>query len=260
MVHVLVYQLHLWVLGYADAPPLEGTIALALAATAVIGLARASRHRWAYALTAASMAVGVVTAWPYASNHAYMQLLVAIVLVALPRPDEPVETLRWVAALILIQGGVQKVLHGTWFRGQMLASYPADNHEFADVVRWFGNHADRAHLARLQGETGYAVGPYRLRGPVLLALSNAVWIGEIAAGVALAALRKHRDLAVGVALAVIVGLEIVARELMFGFFLANLVLLWTDRDWNRRAALPMALLYAVFVLSGVGILPDWGFN
>jgi hypothetical protein len=257
-------------------------IALAGSAVVAFGLGSFPRTRGLAApLAFATLLFAAVRFFPNVANHSFL-LLVALGVLTLFDPHRPREgklalgTLRWIGALVLFATGVQKVLHGTYFHGEFLAFQVAHGDRFAAV---FSPLLPAGEVARLReiGAAGAALpgsdvfrayetappapgaGPYRLESPVGLALSNAVWIFEL---VAPAFLLWWRTRAVAVAAVVVflLGIELGAREVMFGALFTATILMFVRSDLLVRLLPTWVLLYAALILSRVGVLPAWRFN
>jgi hypothetical protein len=111
-------------------------------------------------------------------------------------------------------------------------------------------------MERLLGYRDTVVpGPFRLDSPWIVVLSNLGWITEIAvAGLLL--VPRTRGLAVPVGIGLMIGIEIVAREVVFGLLAVWLLCLFARRDWNRRLLPVYLALMAVLWGSRIGWLPE----
>jgi hypothetical protein len=105
----------------------------------------------------------------------------------------------------------------------------------------------------LRGEIGD--GPYRVESAALLLVSNAVYLTEIALA-ALLFVRRTRWVAVLVVLALLVAIEIGAREVFFGLVFASALLTFPRADVNRRLLPVVAALLTALLLSRAGVLPE----
>jgi hypothetical protein len=102
-------------------------------------------------------------------------------------------------------------------------------------------------------------GPFLAASPSLALLSNAIWILELALAVLLIP-RATRAFACVLTCAMILAVELVARELMFGVEFSAATLLFARGNVLRRTVLPFALLLCAAVLVRVGLLPDVVFH
>jgi hypothetical protein len=105
-------------------------------------------------------------------------------------------------------------------------------------------------------------GPYRTDSWLFIALSNAVYLFEMGAGLALL-VSRIRPLVVAAAIGFVIAIEAGARELTFGALMINLLLLFLDGPWVRRLFPLFVALYAYLVLAeqgGLGLLPMFPYS
>lgn len=189
---------------------------------------------------------------PVWSNHLAIEMVVSGFLLLGARSREGwaelCQALKWLVFISFFWAGLQKLLHGTYFDGTYLAFAAANHERFATFYAWILPAEEMQAIASLRYP-----GPYRFHSGLGLAVSNAVWIGEM--GSALLLLSK-RSRAFGIAgtLALVVAIELAARELMFGFLFLNLLLLYPARDWNRRVAPLFYVGYALVVANKWGVI------
>jgi hypothetical protein len=196
---------------------------------------------------------------PSTDNHFFLELYaVGLLCLAGERDDDAwlLGSLRWLAAIVLFQTGLQKVLYGQYFSGQLLAFLIGQGDRFALPFEWL---VSAQEVARLQGydplRTG--AGPYRVDSLLFVALSNGVWIAELALA-PLLLLARTRLAATGAAIALVAAIQLGARELGFAFLFTSLLLLFT-RQGNARALPWLGVLY-LYALAAVWLgLPggDW---
>ena len=213
-------------------------------------------RRAAFALLAAVQAVVIWAEFPSAGNHAYLELLLCLLVAGLraDRADEQVlflRAVRWIVCLVFFYGGLQKLVHGYWAQGMYLA-FSLSFESFRDVLRVLLPADELARLAALRGEIGD--GPYHVASLPFVALSHATYLAEIALAPALA-WRRTRALAIGAALAFLAAIELGAREVFFGLVFANAILLFLRGDLHRRLIPVFAAVLALLLLSRVGVLP-----
>lgn len=194
--------------------------------------------------------------FPWAGNHRYLQLML-LALFALLDPDDEEEqalllrAVRWLVILVFFYSGVQKLVHGYYFQGQFLA-YSTWREHFRLAFQLVLPADELARLASYQRVIG--PGPYLVSSPLFLVVSNTVWIAEIALGVGLF-LRRTRQVAMVATIAFIVVTEVVAREVSFGCMYVSSLLLFSNRELNRPWLRICAVLLALMMLVGLGILP-----
>jgi hypothetical protein len=199
--------------------------------------------------------------FPHTGNHRYLELVFAALLAFLRDDDDDevrltLRSLRWMVVVVLFFSGVQKLVHGYYFRGQFLA-----HSMWRDWFRTaLGPLLPAEELERL---TSYVVavgdGPYLVSSPGFVAISNAVWILEIALAVLLIP-RVTRGVAWIAVCLFVVATEAVAREFMFGVEFVAAITLFARGDATRRLVVPAAVVLGVFVLMRLGVLPEVLFN
>ena len=233
-----------------------GVTTCACAATRLPPLARS-----AFATLAATQLAVIVAEFPATGNHAYLELYVLLLLGWL-RPADPAErrllmrALRWLVCLVLFTSGFQKLVHGYYFRGQYLA-YSLWIETFRPVLGLLLRPDEYARLTALPGEIG--TGPYLVSSPLLLIVSNGVWLSELTLPLLLLWTRS-RPYAIGVTLALLAGIELAAREAFFGLVFANALLLVLPRPLGRWYVPLVATVLGWLLLSALGVAPSLVFH
>jgi len=197
--------------------------------------------------------------FPDAYNHLVMEaLLTGAAALTQPRDrGEQVlmlQSARWLIVIVLFWSGMQKVLHGCYFRGEFLALAMTANPHFGGVLsQWFAADLDRL---RALGPLAIGAGPYRIDSVAFVALSNLVWMSELllAASLLLAPFRFAAAIA-GIIL--VVAIELVARELVFGLLFINGLLLFTPGDLYRRAVPWLSILLAGIAAAEIAFPTLW---
>jgi len=255
-------------------------ISLAAVAGLALGLAFFPRvRRFATPLATALLLFAVLRFFPNIANHT---MLLLIGLAALSWFDGSTRaerglamgTLRWAGALVFFATGVQKVLHATYFRGEFLAFQVAHGERFAAFFRQLLPGTEISRLDALGLAAGPAAGPtdvfrayvtaapvigagpYRLDSAIGLTLSNSVWAFELVAP-ALLLWRRTRGPTVVAIVLFLVGLELGAREVMFGALFTATILLWARRDILPRLLPVWIALYVWLLGVHLGVLPRW---
>jgi len=236
---------------------------VALVAVSLLGVA-VVHGRWrrtAFAGLAFVQAWYVWSLFPMAGNHRYLEVVFATAFAVLDDEDGPeqvllLRSLRWVVIVVLFYSGVQKLVHGYWLQGQFLA-WSLWRESFATALEPLLPRDELLRLTSYDGSVGS--GPYLVSSLPFLALSNAVWIAEIALAILLIP-RATRALACVATCALIVATELVARELMFGVEFVAAVLLFLRGDALRRFIVPAAVLLGLLVLVRLGVFPEVGFH
>jgi len=241
--------------GTADAVALVAASGLTVAVLAV------RRRRATFAGFALLQAWYAWSNFPHTGNHRYLEL-VLVLLFALH--DEECEderravlcAIRWMVVLILFWAGVHKLVHGYWFRGQFLA-FSLWRDGFGAALGPFFSTEELARLSTYGIREGD--GPYLVTNPLLLVVSNAVWLGELLLA-GLLVPRLTRTVAWIATCAALVATEFVARELMFGIEFLGAVLLFARRDLVRPALIPAVLLLAGSLLVRLGLVGEVTFH
>jgi hypothetical protein len=207
--------------------------------------------------------VHLLVAWrffPATGNHRYLELILCTLAVLVdPRAEADrvpyLASLRWLVVLVLFYSGVQKLVHGYYFRGLYLAYAMVEAH-FRPIVSWMMPAAEAARLSALQPAVGS--GPYLTGAPLLLLASNAVYATEIGlAGLLL--LPRARPWAVPLVFVFLVAVESAAREVFFGTLFVSGALLFRHGATNRTLVPAVVLLMTALLLARVGVLPPVAF-
>ena len=215
---------------------------------------------WAIRVALAVAVSKAVWVFPGSSNHFFLELMcLSSLSLRSARGDEGAETreilaaLRWIPALVFFWSGLNKALYGTYFNGAFLASW-MPNRSFAWVFGWLMPDAELQAILRTEPP-----GPFAFESSLALVASNAVWVGEIAAGLLLL-YRPLRPVGLLVGLALLIGIEIGARELLFGLLMLNLLALYQPLRWTEWMLPASAVAYATLITVRAWIAPDWAFN
>jgi hypothetical protein len=223
------------------------------------------RERWrqaGYGLVACVAIVRLGYGFPMSGNHAYLHATI-LGMLALFDPKEPEERawqaggLKWMLLVILFYSGLQKLLHGHYFRGEFFAYTISESASFRHFMRWVLPAEEIDRIMRYGWETGS--GPYRLYSPMGLFLSRAAFLGEILLP-AIVFVKRTRSLGIIATALFIVGIELAARELFFGMIFLNMLLLFGPARLHLRLTWVFAALSVGLILSRAGILPGFHFG
>jgi hypothetical protein len=207
--------------------------------------------------------------FPDVSNHYLVECLAvaAFAAVDLSRDEEQLlglGMLRWLAVLVLFMSGLQKLLHGAYFHGQYLGYMVGNTDRFR---AFFGPILPAVEVARLQSLAGAAQGfklegdhivgalpgPFRVGSLPFVAISNAVWLGELVVAVGLL-WRRVRRVAFVASLLLMAGILGSSHEFFFDTLFLNLLLLFAPSDLNWKL-LPLSLVsYGYYLLVGFDVL------
>ena len=213
-------------------------------------------RRAAFAALAAIHLFVLWNEFPAAGNHAYLEVML-LALTAFLDPRVATDRVlyvaagRWLAIVILFYSGLQKLAHGYYFHAEYFA-FSLWIESFRTVFQWLLPAEEYARLTAFTGQPGD--GPYAVRGPLVVAIANLTWIAEMALAPALL-WRRTRPFAVAAAVALIVAIELAAREAFFGLLYVNLILLFLERPWHSKLVAPVAALLALMLFVGIGWLP-----
>lgn len=227
---------------------------LFLANSIVVGAALAidfvSPQRYSVVKTLVLLAEGwkLVGVFPDNSNHSLVEflILVAFVLSDIDRPEQRrslMEFLRWLGVYTMLFSGLRKLLSGTYFQGTFLASRMHEERFFI-FFRPLLDSNEMTHLHTLLLEN--SAGPFRFESPFAILVSNSVWLSELVAGIMLIFARTRTSGAI-LAVLVLVGIEVIARELVFGFLALNIYSLFFPEMWVRRLVLLSCFSYLMMV-------------
>jgi hypothetical protein len=236
---------------------LDEWIALALVTVLAGAVVHGPWRRAAFAGFVVLQAWYVWSLFPHTGNHRYLELIFAALFAFLDDENEEerellLRGLRFMVVVVLFYSGLQKLVHGYYFRGQYLA-YALWRDNFRSVLEPLLSVEEAGRLAAYGEYAGE--GPFLVSTRPFLLLSNAVWVLEMGLGLLLVPLSTRRA-AWAPAFVFVVATEIVARELMFGIEFACAILLFARSDLIRRAVWPVAVLLGVLLSMRLGLLPE----
>lgn len=183
--------------------------------------------------------------FPEVPNHGYL-LCAALLATALFRADLWEEALtltcgyRYLVAIVFFWSGIQKLWASTWTQGQFLLYEIGHSARFGQVLGWLATRAEQ-RASRIGG-------PFSTHG-ALMFVSNFVWIAEMIVGLGLLSARSvNQKRAAWAAIVLLVGVEFVARESVFGLLVVGL--LWPTID--KRFSLHWLWLLVPIELLAIG--------
>jgi hypothetical protein len=199
---------------------------------------------------------------PLTHNHFFLELFAVAILSTIQARDAEDEALamralQWLFAIVLFHTGLQKVLYGLYFQGEFLAFMIGQSERFASLFMLL---LDGAEIARLQSYNVWAegAGPFRVQSAPLLFASNVVYLAEIGLAPLLLIPRTRRRAAIA-GIALVLMIQLGAREVGFAFLFANGLLLFLEEDWNRLALPVFVLGGAIALGAALGWLPGQAF-
>lgn len=262
---------------YSESPGFHAAIATALGLCALLGW----NDRFARAAVGSALALEtltVISVFPHNANHQYLAIAL-LVLIALafsgaaagadggtsasadssavparpergPRVDPgdaraAVAAMRWVVLSGLAWSGVMKLRYGYWLGGEFLSYQIATDPGFARVFAPIVPGAEWARLVALENRIG--AGPFRAQAPLLVAVSNLTWLAELVLPIGLLGSRT-RTIAMVASLALLIAIQVGAREIFFAGIMIGGLLLFDRRD-RVSAFLPVAALCHVVWLA-----------
>lgn len=242
--------------GFRIAQPLLPEFVLCVLFMAGLWFRRtASAALWCVFLVAAAAAY---RKFPFTGNHAYLLALTSFVTALFgDRSEEDrvwrLGMVRLMFIITVFYTGLQKVLHGHYFRGETLSFYVAHVAEFR---RFFSLFLPREEVERL---TSYAMrpgdGPYRFTSPVGMIMTNMTWITEMFLPLGLLFRPTMRWAAAGLAVTVFM-IELAAREWLFGIYFAACLLLFAPDRLMRPALVCYLAFSAWLLLMRGGLFPE----
>jgi hypothetical protein len=263
LILVLVIATEYWAKALSWWGRLEAADFLALGAVTLLGAAvvHGRRRRSAFAGLALLQIWYVWSEFPLAGNHRYLEAVFALLFALLNDQDAEervllLRSLRWLVIVVLFFSGLQKLVHGFYFRGQFLA-YSLWRESFRPVLEPLLPATEYQRLTGYSGAVGD--GPYLVDSPLFIATSNAVWIAEMALALLLIP-RRTRTAACVVACVFMLATETAARELMFGVEFVCALLLFLRTDLLRRLVVPAAIILGLLILMRLGVLPEITFH
>lgn len=217
-------------------------------------------RRTAFALLCANHVALISFDFPSVGNHAYLEAILCL-LSAVLAPGDPgdrrlfLRSVRWIVCLVLFYSGLQKLVYGYYFHGQLLA-YKLQLPNFRTVLSYLLPADELARLLQFKGRPGD--GPYLVSSPLFVFVSNFTYVAELGL-VPLLLARRTRHLAIVAALLLFGAIEAAAREFYFGLVFVNCLFLFLRNDLHRRLVLPAAVVLIALLLSRAGVLPEMTF-
>lgn len=216
-----------------------------------------SRPRLGRTLAWMFSVLAVLWLFPNLPNHLFLVVfcLTVLWLVDLKQDREAMlglRVLRWTTIIVFAASGWQKVRYGTYFHAEFLTWAAAHTERFAVLMQPWIPVAEWRRIQALP-----PMGPFGSTWWPLVALSNGVWIFEVAAPLCLLH-RRTRGPAVAAIIAFLVAIELGAREWMFGCVFVSLMLLFPRRNILPKV-LPLFLLIYLAIFAGkVPAALGWG--
>lgn len=238
-------------------------LAIGFAICFLAGLNRKTRHVALFAATLMQLS-RFVADFPGAANHYYIELTCIALLAFGYRPESKpdreqnehsqAETFKWLPLIVLLYSGLQKLLYGTYFNGVYLGFMIRHDERFSKGFRWFFSEETMERLQETAPE-----GPFRLLSAFELMVSNASYLGEIAAGVGLLFARTRKAAAI-FAIVLVASIEFVALEVFFGLLFASLMMFYFRRPWVLWLFPVFLLIEFAMIGTRYGLFAEVDFN
>jgi hypothetical protein len=246
-----------WVFSWLD-PRLTTAAAGLLLLCCVASFFSAGVTRIALRVGALVVLAQAVAAFPAPENHFFLELwlFLPLALLDLRQPADralALQALQWLLVVTFFWSGLQKLLYGYYAGGEYLAFEIAHGDFFDELLGWLLPEAELARLRALDPLLEGA-GPYRVDAPAFVALSNGVVLAELALPVLLLA-RRTRSAACLASIALVAGIQLAAREVMFALLFTNAALLFPRRPWLRWLLPVLVLVYVWAFGAFLGVLP-----
>lgn len=195
------------------------------------------------------LGVDVIVSFPGGANHFYLEVIIMAVFALCdvrkaPDREAALVALRWLGIIVMFYSGLKKVLFETYFRGQFLATR-MDHPGFSFVFKPLLGEEEFQRLVYLSSSE--APGPYVFTSIPALIVSNSVYVAELLVALLLL-IPKTRMGGALLGLAVVVGIEVVARELLFGVLCSYLLMLFLPSAWSK-------LWFRFSAVVVVGLIP-----
>ncbi|MBL8954631.1 MAG: hypothetical protein JNK82_27890 [Myxococcaceae bacterium] len=206
------------------------------------------RPRLAMGLTAVLGAAQCAAAFPRTATHLWLGVVVSVLFALVGDDEEELPRVALALPLIVLGwSGVQKLVNGHWFHGELLAWLAVSRPDVTLTVLPFIGEGELQGLQRVDGS-----GPFRLGGGWAV-LSNAVWVVELC--VPLAAIPSAlRPRLWWLLLGLLWSLQLVAHEWQFALLMSNVLLCCAPAAVQPRwRATIVAVLLGLVVARLLGV-------
>lgn len=194
---------------------------------------------------------------PLTPNHFFLEVWATALLAIADRPRQAdalvLAGLRWLTAIVLFVTGCQKLAYGHYWQGDFLAFMVGRGDRFADLFAWVLPADEIARLTSYDAFRGGS-GPSRVASTPFVAMSNLVWIAELALTAGLLVART-RTITTGAAMVFIAALQLGAREAGFAMLFSNLLALFAPAPLAKGAACATLAALGGIALAALGIVP-----
>jgi hypothetical protein len=237
-------------------------LGIALPAVAAVVSFVPKTMRTGFALWTALSVIMHIHFFPHAGNHPFLMLVIAALAVFFNLNEAKeqelfLQSVKWLLVLVFFYSGLQKLVHGYYFHATQFAYSVSLRGNYQD---FFGMMMPEAEIERLKAFNGtVGEGPYTIDAPLVLIASNLTYITEMLLPILLL-VRRTRFVALIVTTITMFLIQSAARELFFfGLFMSGLVLFF-DRDVNRKLIPVFGVYYAWLVLMALNLIPRFWFG
>lgn len=210
-------------------------------------------------IVSAMLLFKLITTFPGNSNHFYVELFTSLaILMVLSGPiDEKRKSIfrdyiMWLIVIVLAGSGIQKYLAGTYHNTAFMAYKVFSDPDFHDFYYMF----DPAEARRIALQSTDE--PFAFQNPFLRIMTISIPAVEILAGLLLL-FNRTRVLGALVGIATLIGIEYVAKELMFGaIFCFMMCFQLPDRIFLRL--IPLFIVIYILLTGLTLFVPSFIFN
>jgi len=205
----------------------------------------------------------IVRGFPENANHHFLGLLALLLVVSHNRRSTErahhraaLGAIRFCAAAVFFQSGLQKVFYGQYFQGAFLSFMVTFDLRF---IQFFSvlSPEEVLRLAALEPMADGA-GPFRFHDAKALLVNYATVLAELSVGTALL-FRRLDSLTKPLSLLTLGAIEVVAREFLFGALLGVFLLSFSEVKSRKLAPVFAAASYLSFYVTRAAF-PHVGFN
>jgi hypothetical protein len=215
------------------------------------------------AFTAGLHIYSAIVELPYTANHRFLMAFSSLLLLC--HGTSPSESrlvlgaLRWQFVILVFWTGVQKLWWNTYTQGEFLMAFAHVKASFEGPIGMLMEPAELQHWRDLSLEE-LDSGPFRSTSPLLLMASNVSWVAEVFLPVGLL-FKRTRTAATVLLIMFVMGIQVAAREVIFGTLATSTAALFLSATTQRRWMLTCLILICVLiVLSEIGFIAGAAWN
>jgi hypothetical protein len=215
------------------------------------------------ALTAGLHIYSAIAELPYTANHRFLMAFSSLLL--LTHGTSATESrlvlgaLRTQFIILVFWTGAQKVWWNTYTQGEFLMVFSHVKGSFQGPISML---MDPAELQRWRGLSleQLDAGPFRSTSPMLILASNLSWIAEVFLPIGLL-FHRTRVAATVLLIMFIMGIQVAAREVIFGTLATSTAALFLSANMQRRWMVTCLVMVCVLIaLSEIGLVAGAAWN